>query len=265
MADETLDTHQKALAFNMDKNTYGTIAEIGAGQETVRWFFRVGGAAGSIAKSLSAYDMQFSDAIYGECDRYVSCERVHDMLKTEYDILLRRLKKNRGKECAFFSFANTVTTYNYTNKSTGHGWLGIRFQTNPGANFSEIKLHVSLKGTSNHQDQETIGILGVNLIYGAHFLNETPLDLLLSLVDNLSSQRLQIDNIDFSGLAFSDVDNRIMALKLVQHGLTHTTMFRADGKLVQPAEVLYKKAVLVERSRFSPPHTSKHRHAQLRA
>jgi len=253
MTNETLDTYQKALAFNMDKNAYGTIAEIGAGQETVRWFFRVGGAAGAIAKSLSAYDMQFSDAIYGECDRYVSRERVRDMLKTEYDIIIRRLNKRRGKKSAFFSFANTVTTYNYTKKRTGHGWLGIRFQTNPGEGVSEINLHVSLKGTSNQQDQETIGILGVNLIYGAHFLYENPLDLLLSLMDNLNNQRLEIDNIDFIGPAFSQVDNRVMALKLVQHGLTHVTMFQADGKLVQPAEVLYKKAVLVERSRFRPP------------
>jgi len=253
MSDETLDTHQKALAYNMERSTYGTIAEIGAGQETVRWFFRVGGAAGSIAKSMSAYDMQFSDAIYGEVDRYVSRERVHDMIKKEYDILIQRLDDSRGKECAFFSFANTVTTYNYTKKSMGHGWLGIRFQPHPGEEFSEIHLHVSLKGTSNYQDQETIGILGVNLIYGTRFLNQTPLKLLLSLMDNLSRERLEIDNIDFSGPAFSEVDNRIMALKLVQHGLTHTTMFQADGKLVLPAEVLYKKAVLVERSRFRPP------------
>ena len=253
MSNETLDTYHKALAFNMDRSAYGTIAEIGAGQETVRWFFKVGGAAGSIAKSMSAYDMQFSDDIYGECNRYVSCERLHAMLEKEYEILLRRLDDSRGKESAFFAFANTVATYNYTRKQTGHGWLGIRFQTHPGAATSKIVLHVTLKGTTNILDQETIGTLGVNLIYGARFLSDKPLELLLSLMDNLSREQLEIDNIDFSGPAFADVDNRVMALKLVQHGLTHATLFQADGKLVQPAEALYKKSVLVERSRFRPP------------
>ncbi len=250
---KTLDTYHKALAFNMDTDNYGTIAEIGAGQETVRWFFKVGGAAASIAKSMSAYDMQFSDAIYGDTRRYVSRERLHAMLDTEYRILLQRLQEKRGERCAFFAFANTVATYSYSTKRPGHGWLGIRFQKQPGDEVSQIELHVSLKGKSNTRDQETIGILGVNLIYGAHFLNHDPLQLLLSLMDNLDQDQLEIDNIDFSGPAFANVDNRVMALRLVQHGLTHAAMFQADGKLVQPAEALYKKAVLVERSRFRPP------------
>ncbi len=253
MTGETLDTYHKALTFNMDRTAYGTIAEIGAGQETVRWFFKVGGAAGSIAKSMSAYDMQFSDDIYGECNRYVSRERLHAMLEKEYEILLRRLHKSRGSDSAFFAFANTVATYNYSQKRTGHGWLGIRFQREPGDGISEIDLHISLKGTSNIHDQETVGIIGVNLIYGARFLSQDPLALLLSLMDGLSSEQLEIDNIDFSGPAFSNVDNRVMALNLVQHGLTHATMFQADGKLVQPSDALYKKSVLVERSRFRPP------------
>ncbi|HHO59729.1 MAG TPA: TonB-dependent receptor, partial [Thiotrichales bacterium] len=186
MPNTKLDTYQKALAFNMDRNTYGTLAEIGAGQETVRWFFKVGGAAGSIAKSMSAYDMKFSDTIYGECERYVSRERLHAMLEKEYDILLQRLNDTRGDDNAFFAFANTVATFSYTQQRTGHGWLGIRFQTRPHEDVSQIDLHVSLNGHSNTQDQETLGILGVNLIYGARYLHENPIELLLSLMDDLS-------------------------------------------------------------------------------
>jgi len=248
-----LDTYQKALTFNMDKGIYGTIAEIGAGQETARWFFKVGGAAGTIAKAMSAYDMQFSDSIYGSCKRYVSRERLHSMLETEYTLLNSRLGEKKGSECTFFSFANTVATFNYDQQQAGHGWLGIQFQTKPQETLSEIHLHVTLKGKASSQDQETLGILGVNLIYGARYLHQDPVALLISLLDNLSIHQLEIDMIDFNGPAFHKVDNRLMALQLVRHGLTHATMFQPDGKVVQPSDVLYKKAVLVERSRFRPP------------
>ncbi len=253
MEKSVIDTYQKALAFNMDKSTYGTIAEIGAGQETVRWFFKVGGAAGSIAKALSAYDMKFSDTIYGECQRYVSRERLNAMLETEYHLLNERLGEARGSEGTFFAFANTVATFSYAQQQAGHGWLGIRFQTRPHETASQIDLHVVLKGKSSAEDQETLGVLGVNLIYGAHYHYNDPLALLKSLMDGLSSDLLEVDMIDFEGPAFEQVDNRLMALRLVQHGLTHATMFQSDGKLVQPSDALYKKAVLVERSRFRPP------------
>ncbi len=248
-----LDTHHKALTLNKDRRAYGTIAEIGAGQETARWFFRVGSAAGSIAKTISAYDMQFSDSIYGTCDRYVSRERLHSMLDTEYNLLSQRLDENRCAESVFFVFANTVATFNYSSNQAGHGWLGIQFQTQPHETVSAIHLHVVLKGSSSMQDQETLGILGVNLIYGAYYQHQDPVALLRSLMEGLSSDQLEIDMVDFSGTAFDSVDNRIMALRLVQHGLTHVTMFQPGGKLVQPTEVLFKKAVLVERSRFCPP------------
>ncbi|MBL4712762.1 MAG: TonB-dependent receptor [Gammaproteobacteria bacterium] len=253
MNDAVNDTYHKALALNMDKNNYGTIAEIGAGQETARWFFKVGGAAGSIAKALSAYDMQFSDSIYGTCQRYVSRERLHSMLKTEYNLLDKRLSDDKASGCTFFSFANTVTTFNYAQQRSGHGWLGIRFQTCPHEMVSEIHLHVALKGSTNTLDQTALGILGVNLIYGAHYKHRDSTALLTSLMDNLSTNQLEIDMIDFNGPAFKQIDNRLMALKLVQLGLTHAAMFQSDGKLVQPAEALYKKAVLIERSRFRPP------------
>lgn len=248
-----LDTYHKALAFNMDSRPYGTLAEIGAGQETARWFFKVGGAAGSIAKAMSAYDMKFSDSIYGPCQRYVSRERLQAMLDKEYSLVEQRLDETRGTDCTFFAFANTVSTFSYTQQCAGHGWLGIRFQTEPRAPASQIDLHVVLKGQSNIQDQDTLGVLGVNLIYGAHYLYQDPVKFLLSLMDQLGDDLLEVDMVDFEGPAFETVDNRLMALRLVQLGLTRAAMFQSNGKLVQPADALYKKAVLVERSRFRPP------------
>jgi hypothetical protein len=253
MEKPALDTYHKALAFNMDKAPYGTIAEIGAGQETARWFFKVGGAAATIAKAMSAYDMKFSDSIYGSCKRYVSRERLQAMLDKEYDLVVARLDELRGAECTFYAFANTVSTYSYTQQHAGHGWLGIRFQTHPQKPASQIDLHVVLKGKSNTQDQNTLGILGVNLIYGAHYHYHDPVKLLTSLMDDLSSESLDIDMIDFEGPAFATVDNRLMALYLVKYGLTQAAMFHANGKLLQPSEALYKKAVLVERGNFRPP------------
>lgn len=248
-----LDTYHKSLTFNMDRDVYGTIAEIGAGQETVRWFFKVGGAAGSIAKAMSAYDMKFSDTIYGPSKRYVSRERLQSMLDHEYRLLIERLEESRGASCTFFAFANTVATFSFTQQRNGHGWLGIRFQTQPHEPASQIDLHVVLKGKSATEDQDTLGILGVNLIYGARYLHHSPVELLLSLMDDLNSDQLEIDMVDFEGPAFDAVDNRLMALLLVQHGLTRAAMFQSNGKLVQPADTLYRKAILVERSRFRPP------------
>ncbi len=248
-----LDTYNKAHAFNMDNAPYGTIAEIGAGQETSRWFFKVGGAAATIAKTMSAYDMKFSDSIYGSCKRYVSRERLHAMLDKEYDLVIERLNEIRGAECTFYAFANTVATFSYTQQRTGNGWLGIRFQTHPQEPASQIDLHVVLKGKSNTQDQDVLGVLGVNLIYGAHYYHHEPVKLLTSLMDNLSCESLEIDMIDLTGPAFESVDNRLMALYLVKHGLTQAAIFNASGELVQPSDGLYKKAVLVERSRFRPP------------
>ncbi|HHJ16165.1 MAG TPA: TonB-dependent receptor [Gammaproteobacteria bacterium] len=253
MEQTSLDPHQKALAINLDETRYGTIAEIGAGQETARWFFQVGGAAGTIAKAMSAYDMKFSDSIYGPCSRYVSRDRLQSMLDHEYHLLNERLGDSRGQGSAFFAFANTVAARSFSQNQDGHGWLGIRFQDRPGAEASQIDLHVQLKGQENIQDQETLGLLGLNLIYGALYHHDDPDTLLTTLLDELSTDLLAIDMIDFNGPAFNGVDNRLMALRLVQHGLSSAAMFQADGQVVQPADVLYKKAVLVERSRFRPP------------
>ncbi len=247
------DTHHKALDINLDRMQYGTIAEIGAGQETARWFFRVGGAAGTIAKAMSAYDMKFSDAIYGTSPRYVSRERLRAMLEHEYSLLVERLDTHRGTDSTFFAFANTVAARCFSRKEDGQGWLGIRFQTQPRGEPSQIDIHVHLRGKKSVQDQETLGILGVNLIYGALYHHGDPVLLMETLLDGLYTELVEIDMIDFSGPAFAGVDNRLMALRLVQKGLAPSAMFTADGHVVHPAEALYKKAVLIERSRFRPP------------
>ncbi len=247
------DTHHKALSVNLDNSQYGTIAEIGAGQETARWFFRVGGAAGTIAKAISAYDMKFSDSIYGESPRYVSRQRLGSMLNHEYNLIIERLDLARGAESTFFAFANTVASRSYSRQQDGSGWLGVKFQTAPRSEPSQIDLHVHLKGKKSVQDQETLGILGVNLIYGALNYHAEPEQLLQSLMDGLRHHLLEIDMIDFSGPAFSAVDNRLMALRLVEQGMTRGAMFNAAGDIVHPADLLYRKAVLIQRSRFNPP------------
>jgi hypothetical protein len=251
--DKITDTHHKALSVNLNSSQYGTIAEIGAGQETARWFFRVGGAAGTIAKAISAYDMKFSDSIYGKSPRYVSRQRLDAMVDLEYDLIIERLDEIRGAESTFFAFANTVASRSYSRKEDGSGWLGVKFQTEPRGEPSQIDLHVHLTGKKSVQDQETLGILGVNLIYGALKYHDEPELLLQSLMDGLRDHLLEIDMIDFSGPAFADVDNRLMALRLVEQGMTRGAMFNADGDIVHPADLLYKKAVLIQRSRFNPP------------
>ncbi len=252
MESEQLDTHQKALRINLDPSKYGVFAEIGAGQEVARWFFRVGGAAGTIAKSMSAYDMTISDAIYGSAKRYVSRQRLQTMLGHEYDLLFERLKDKRGQTTKFFVFADTVTARSFTRNEDGQGWMGIRFQKEPGAAPSDIIIHVRILDKENLQQQETLGVVGVNLIYGAVYLHHQPEELVASLMDSLTPERLEVDMIKFSGPAFEKVDNRVMSLVLVQKGLANAAMFNADGEVVQAAEVLYKKPILVERGSFRP-------------
>jgi len=252
MAIDALDTHRKALAVNLDKDTYGTLAEIGAGQEVARWFFRVGGAAGSIAKAMSAYDMTFSDAIYGACERYVSRERLVRMLDHEFGLLVERLEGQRGDHTRFFVFADTVATRSFSRQEDGHGWLGVRFQVTPLAPPSEVTIHVRLADRDLDQQQETLGMLGVNLIYAALYY-ATDLDAFVpSLLDHLTRDRAEVDMIELAGPAFSGVDNRLASLKLVQCGLTNAALFTASGKVVQPSDVFYKKCILVHRGSFRP-------------
>lgn len=245
-------TRQKALRINLDPGNYGAYAEIGAGQEVARWFFRVGGAAGTIAKSMSAYDMTISDAIYGHADRYVSRERLHKMLDHEYDLLVERLSQTRGDSTRFFVFADTVAARGYNQTGRSHGWMGIRFQHESRAPFSDIIIHVSMLDRENISQQEALGIVGVNLIYGALYLFTDPTALIVSLLDHLGNSRIEVDMVKFSGLAFPGVDNRLMSLVLVEKGLSNAAMFTAAGEVVQASEVLYKKPILIERGSFRP-------------
>jgi hypothetical protein len=243
---------QKALAVNLDPRRYGTFAEIGAGQEVVRWFFQVGGAAGTISKSISAYDMKVSDAIYGHCDRYVCRQRLESMLGYEQELNLTRLRESRGTRTAFFTFADTVAARGFKGTSECHGWMGVRFQAHPRDDDSQILLHVRMLDPENALQQEALGIVGVNLVYGACVLHHDPDQLVESLLDSLTTKRIEIDMIEFSGIEFRYVDNRVMSLRLVQLGLTGAAMFSADGHVLQPSEVLRKRPVLVERGSFRP-------------
>jgi hypothetical protein len=244
-------TNKKAFQINLDVKRYGTFAEIGAGQEVARRFFRVGGAAGTVAKTMSAYDMTFSDAIYGPADRYVSRVRLNTMLDHEYALLLERLDKKLGDQRQFFVFADTVAARSFKQHNESHGWLGVRFQTQPRSEPCQIIIHVRLLDEGNVEQQEALGVIGVNLLYGA-FYHSQPENLISSLQENLAPARIQVDMIKFSGPAFAGIDNRLMSLQLVSQGLTDAVMFTAEGETVQPAEIFHKKAILVERGSFRP-------------
>jgi len=254
MNKEKLNTGQKALQINLDATKYGTFAEIGAGQEVARWFFHVGKASGTVAKTISAYDMAVSDAIYGTAERYVSRKRLQAMLDLEFDLLLKRLDKTRGDKCTFFTFANTVATKQgpRPGMEEGQGWLGIKFQAHPLGDPSTIIIHARLLDWETPRQQEAVGILGVNLIHGAFYQSTDPASLIGMLLDGLTSQRVEVDMIKFSGPAFTGVDNRLMALQLVEQWLTEAAMFTANGETIIPSELLYKKPVLLERGSFRP-------------
>lgn len=247
-----LDTRQKALEINLDPAPYGTFAEIGAGQEVARWFFRVGAAAGTIAKTVSAYDMAVSTAVYGESDRYVSRMRLESMLDHEIDLLVQRLQGKRASTSTLFAFADTVATRSFSRHKDGDGWMGIRFQHRPQAPPSEVILHVRMYDREATREQEALGVVGVNLVYGAFRCADTPDRLISSLMDGLGPERIEIDTIKFSGPCFDGVDNRLMSLQLVERGFTDATMFTAEGEVVQPAELIYDRPILVERGSFRP-------------
>lgn len=253
LQDETTSTLQKALSINTDPHQYGTIVEIGAGQEVARHFFQAGGASGTIAKTMSAYDMQFSDAIYGgeSSGRYVSRGRLESMLKKEYGLLLERLEGVRPKNTQYFAYAATIAT-RAAEDGGGQGWVGIKLQLYPGAQPSEIIVHVRLLDPAIQQQQQALGIIGVNLIYAAYkFYNDTSM-LIESLADNLGTARLEIDLINFSGPYFEETENRLENLFLIRSGLTRAILFNVEGKVVIPSDALYRKDVLAIRGSFRP-------------
>lgn len=250
---EVRNPEQKALAINLDKLKYGTIVEIGAGQETARLFFSVGAAAGTIAKTMSAYDMSISDEIYGRTERYVSRNRLEQMLDKEYQLVVERLKTVRSEKSTFFTYAATVTAKSYKQKHECHGWIGVRAQITPESLPNDILLHVRMLDDSNKLQREALGVLGVNLIYGIFYHPDDTKALIDSLSDSLGSDRIEIDLIDFSGPDFKRVENRLMNLHLIHAWQTRAVMFNAQGHSIVPADILYKKSALVIRGSFKPP------------
>lgn len=244
----------KVLRVNLNDNIYGTFAEIGAGQETVRHFFRAGGASGTIAKAMSAYDKDFSDAIYGVEDdgRYVTEKRLKKMLSHEMKLIEDRISRYKQPDKIFFTYANTVATIDFAKKYKGHGWVGIKFQITPDGEFNEIILHVRFHENDARLQQLTLGTLGVNLIYGAFYKHDNPKNLLRYLYDHIDKDQIEIDTINFSGPQFEGVDNRLMSLQLVKNGMTEAVMFDSRGNNILPAALLYKKNVLALRGSFRP-------------
>jgi hypothetical protein len=203
---------------------------------------------------MSAYDKDFSDAIYGiENDkRYVTEKRLRKMLVWETNLIEKRLTRDKHPDKLFFSFANTVATIDFAKKFKGHGWVGIKFQVEPGGDYNEIIIHIRFKENVARLQQETLGILGTNLIYSAFYKFNKPKKLLKYLYDNLDKDQLEIDTINFSGPIFKNVDNRLISLQLVKKGMTDAVMFSPDGKNVLPAKILYKKNILALRGSFRP-------------
>lgn len=245
-----LTTKEKALELNLNERIYGTLAEIGAGQEVAANFFRAGAASGTIAKTMSAYDMNFSDAIYGPTDRYVCEDKLLKMLDKEYSLLSKRLQV-RGKRSNFFAYANTVETLNYQKTNRGHGWIGLRFQLHPNTEPNDCIMHVVLKDNDTIWQQEVLGKVGVNLIYACYQYSD-PQELIESLTDDFKRDRIEIDMFRLVGPDFHHVDNRLLSLKLVRSGLTQAAMFDQEGSVMQPSSALYKKNIVVLRGRFRP-------------
>ena len=247
-------TSDKALRLNLDEKKYGTIVEIGAGQEVARQFFLAGAAAGTIAKTMSAYDMKFSDAIYGVQDdgRYVSRARVSSMMEQEFDLVVERVGDIRSKSSRYFSYAATVAAKSFGRDNECHAWCGIRVQMYPGAEPSDITLHVRMFDDNAEAQQQALGVIGVNLIYAAYYYFENPKMMIDSLTDNIKNGRIEIDSIDFQGPYFEDVDNRAKNIHLIRSWKTRAVMFKPDGSVTVPADMLYKKNVLTIRGSFRP-------------
>ncbi|MFV0149706.1 TonB-dependent receptor [Empedobacter falsenii] len=253
--EQVLTPKQKALEINLNPKIYGSFAEIGAGQETVRFFYRAGAASGTVAKAMSAYDKEMSDSIYGveENRRYVTQARLKKMLDHEMELMKERLIDDHYKEKAFFTYANTVTTIDYSKKNEGQGWIGLRFKLNAEEEkANEIIFHVKFKENTAQLQQETLGVLGVNLIYGAYYYHDNPRKLIKSLYDTLDKDQLEIDMINFRGPQFKYVDNRLMSLQLVKNGMTDVAVFNPQGKNILPADLLYKKNIFAIRGSFRP-------------
>ena len=258
---EKIDTHHKALILNLDPSTFGSFAEIGAGQEVARWFLIVGGASGTVAKTISAYDKEVSDDLYGPGSRYVSSQRLDAMLENEWGQLLTQLQKTRGSQTRFFSFVDTISARNYAGTNDPHGWIGLRFQLQPGGPPNDILLHINMRDPSNVLQQEAIGILGVNLIYAAFYQLEGKESFFAGLAQDVLRERIEIDFVDFRGPAFAGWDRHTLPAYLVHAGLAEAVFFSPTGTSIPLTEVLYKKAVVLAPGQFGhvdPAHQQVH-------
>lgn len=250
----TSETAQKALRINLDANRYGTFAEIGAGQEVASWFFRVGAASGTIAKSMSAYDMTVSDNIYGKTGRYVSKERLLAMLDHEYSLLIERLAHTRGSNTGFFVFADTVSARNYSGTNESHGWMGVRFQNSPSAQPDQIVVHVAMNDKEAVRQQEALGILGVNILFAAFYQSGSISSLLSGLADGIEQGRVEVDYIELSGPSFTDWDSRLVTIALLRNGLSNAILFDSSQTPIPSTEYFHKRPILLERGTFRALH-----------
>jgi hypothetical protein len=260
-ATEKLDTHHKALTLNLDASAFGSFAEIGAGQEVSHWFFVVGGASATVAKTICAYDKEVSDDLYGSGSRYVSRQRMEAMLDKEWAQLLAQLSDTRGPHTRFFSFVDTVSARNFAGTNDAHGWVGLRFQMQPAGPANDVLLHINMRDASNILQQEAIGILGVNLIYSAYYELQTAETFLAGVAEDVVRERIEIDYIDFRGPAFEGWDRRTVVAHLVSTGFAEAVFFPANGPAVPPTDALYKKAVVLAPGYFShgdPSHSQVH-------
>lgn len=251
---QILGVKQKALAINLDKRNYGSFAEIGAGQEVASYFFKAGAASQTIAKTMCAYDMTFSDAIYGAepGGRYVTQSRLLKMLNREFGLMTERLQQKRGIDTLFFAFANTFTTINFKKDNEGHGWMGLQFQLTPNSLPNECVIHVRLLDNDVHMQQQAVGTLGVNLVYACFYRFTNPEDIITSLQEEIGRDRIEIDMFRLKGPDFEHIDNRILALQLVKNKLTRSAVFGPNGDVLQASDVFYKKNILAYRGRFRP-------------
>jgi hypothetical protein len=258
---QKLDTHHKTLTLNLDASAFGSFAEIGGGQEVAHWFFLVGGASGTVAKTISAYDKEVSDDLYGSGSRYVSRQRLEAMLDEEWAQLLEQLGKTRGPQTRFFSFVDTVSTRNFAGTNDPHGWVGLRFQLRPGGPPNDVLLHINMRDPVNVLQQEAIGILGVNLIYTAFYELQTEESFLTGLAQNVVRDRIEIDYMDLRGPVFERWDRRTLLVRLVKAGFAEAVFFRSQGPTVPPTEALYKKAAVLAPGYFDhmdPSHSQVH-------
>src|ERR1700723_623111 len=249
---QKLDTHDKALRLNLDPAPFGSFAEIGAGQEVAHWFFLVGGASGTVAKTISAYDKEVSDNLYGSGSRYVSKQRLEAMLDNEWTQLLTQLSKTRGSQTRFFCFVDTVSARNFAGTNDSQGWIGLRFQLEPNGPLNDVLLHINMRDSSNVLQQQAVGILGVNLIYAAFYEVQTKESFLEGLAQDVVAERIEIDYVDLRGPTFESWDRRVLLVHLVRAGLAEAVFFPTKGSPAPPTEVLHNKAVVLAPGYYGP-------------